>query len=197
MELPKSILNVVKQFSLLPGVGERTALRQCLYMVKWDEEQIRGFSESILNLSTLNRCRSCGMYCDQNICEVCSDEKRQESKTLCIVESISDCMAIENSERFDGIYQVLGGTLNPLMGIGPEELELDKLVERVENLNISEIILALNPSVEGDATCSYLKDIMPQTVKIHRIGFGVPIGGSLEYLDSMTISKALENRKIM
>jgi recombination protein RecR len=126
---------------------------------------------------------------------ICQDEFRESQKSLCIVETASDLMAIEKSGNFKGLYHILGGVLNPLLGIGPEELKLDELKHRIVAKEIQEVILAINPSVEGDATCSYLKMILPADVRVERIGFGVPIGGSLEYLDPMTITKALENRK--
>jgi recombination protein RecR len=135
------------------------------------------------------------MFADETLCSICSDDYRKSAKTLCVVEHASDLMAIEKSGHFKGVYHILGGVLNPLLGVGPEELKLDELKEKIINKGISEIILALNPSVEGDATCSYLKSILPTSTQVERIGFGVPIGGSLEYLDPMTITKALENRK--
>ena len=113
---------------------------------------------------------------------------------MCVVESINDLMAIERSNEYSGIYHVLGGVLNPLLGIGPEQLGIQKIVDRVEQYEIKTVVLAVNPSVEGDATCSYIKQLL-KDVHVDRIGFGVPIGGSLEYLDPLTISKALENRK--
>ena len=116
---------------------------------------------------------------------------------MCIVESVTDLMAIEKSERYQGVYHILGGVLNPLLGIGPAELKIDKIKARIIESNIKNVILAVNPSVEGDATSSYLREILPEDVQVDRIGFGIPMGGSLEYLDSMTIVKALENRKKM
>ena len=137
------------------------------------------------------------MFCDVEVCAICSDSSRNTSGIICIVETISDCIAIEKSDEYRGMFHILGGVLNPLMGIGPDELNVDKLLARVKTENIEALILAINPSVEGDATCSYLKQVMPTTVKIDRIGFGIPMGGCLEHLDSMTINKALENRKTM
>ena len=116
---------------------------------------------------------------------------------MCVVESMSDLLAIENSGEFAGSYFVLSGVLNPLKGIGPEEIGVSKLCKAVASRNISNIVLAVNPSIEGDATCSYLNEILPDGVIVDRIGFGVPMGGSLEYLDSMTISQALKNRKTL
>ena len=116
---------------------------------------------------------------------------------MCIVESISDCMAIEKSGQYRGVYHILGGVLNPLLGVGPDELSIDHLMKRIADEEIREIILAINPSVEGDATCSYIRQLVGSTIAVERIGFGIPMGGSLEYLDAMTIGKAIENRKKM
>ena len=197
MELQKILLNAVDQFSKIPGVGDKTALRQTLILTKWTNEELVAFSDAIKELVSLKKCQKCGMFSDEDICTICSSIKRCELKSLCIVENITDCMAIERSNQFHGRYHVLGGVLNPLMGIGPDELKIDKLIERITNESIEDLILAINPSVEGDATCSYINQVISDGVSVERIGFGVPMGGSLEYLDSMTISKALENRRKM
>lgn len=194
IELPSSITNTVKSFSKLPGVGEKTALRQVMHMVRWNHEDLAEFSEAITELQNIKKCNECGMYSEEDLCEICLNDGRKESSILCVVENINDLMAIERSNEYSGLYHVLGGVLNPLMGVGPEQLKIDKLVERVNKFNISTVVLAINPSVEGDATCSYIKQLL-NNVHVERIGFGVPIGGSLEFLDPLTISKALENRK--
>jgi recombination protein RecR len=195
MELPDKLLKTVKQFSRLPGVGEKTALRQSLIMTKWNKEDLVAFAESIKGLAELNHCDKCGMFCDGRICTICSDYSRGHAKTLCVVESVTDLLAIERSGNFKGKFHILFGVLNPLMGIGPDELKLDYLISRVKEEEIEEIILAVNPSVEGDATCSYIKQMLPQNINVDRIGFGIPMGGSLEFVDSLTITKALENRR--
>lgn len=195
MELPEKLLNSVRQFSRLPGVGEKTALRQSLIMTKWNKEDLVAFSESIRALAELNHCEKCGMFCDEKFCKICTDRVRSSSSTLCIVESVTDCLAIERSGHFRGKFHILFGVLNPLLGIGPDELKLEKLEERVRLEGIDEVILAVNPSVEGDATCSYIKQILPESTRVERIGFGIPMGGSLEFVDSLTITKALENRR--
>lgn len=195
MELPEKLLNTVRQFARLPGVGEKTALRQSLIMTKWSKADLVAFSEAIKGLSELNHCQKCGMYCDDKFCKICSDVHRNHSSVLCVVESVTDCLAIERSGHFKGKFHILFGVLNPLLGVGPEELKLEVLEARVKEEEISEVILAVNPSVEGDATCSYIKQILPETVRVERIGFGIPMGGSLEYVDSLTITKALENRR--
>lgn len=195
MELPEKLLKVVRQFSRLPGVGEKTALRQSLIMTKWNKEDLMHFAEAVKSLAELNHCEKCGMFCDDKLCKICMDYGRSHSKTLCVVESVTDCLAIERSGNFKGKFHILFGVLNPLLGVGPDELKLDKLIDRVEQEEIEEIILAVNPSVEGDATCAYLKQTLPENVRVDRIGFGIPMGGSLEFVDALTITKALENRR--
>lgn len=199
MRLPETLLNAVSSFGRLPGVGEKTALRQSLFLSTLNREELLLFGESIKALADLRKCQDCGMFCDDQLCSICTDHSRYNCKTLCVVESVTDGMAIEKSGQFRGKLHVLGGVLNPLLGIGPDELSISQLVGRVQKENFSEIILALNPSVEGDATCSYIKQVLEDLkldeCMVERIGFGIPIGGSLEYLDSLTITTALENRR--
>ena len=195
MELPEKLLKAVKQFARLPGVGEKTALRQSLILTKWSKEDLVAFADAINSLSELNHCKKCGMFCDDSLCKVCLDSNRSQSKTICVVESVTDCLAVERSGNFRGKFHILFGVLNPLLGIGPNELKLENLVDRVTNEEIEELILAVNPSVEGDATCAYIKQILPSHVSVDRIGFGIPMGGSLEFVDSLTITKAIENRR--
>jgi recombination protein RecR len=195
MELPETLKNAVAQMTKIPGVGEKTALRQILTICRWDKEQLFALGKSLINLGELNCCEQCGFYTDTQFCQVCSDVNRNDHGSICVVESITDFIAIEKSGTFHGTYHILGGVLNPLLGVGPEDLKIPNLIERVKNKNVRELILAVNPSVEGDATCAFIKEEISDNVDVERIGFGIPIGGSLEYLDSMTISKALENRK--
>lgn len=166
-------------------------------MLGWTHEEIDQFSQSFKDLLRVKKCSSCGLYAEEEICEVCNTPERVSQGTICVVESITDALAIEKSGDYQGTYHILGGVLNPLMGIGPNELKIGVLTEKIKSQNIDNIILAVNPSVEGDATCSYIRQVVDDSVKIDRIGFGIPVGGSLEYLDGMTISKALENRKQM
>jgi recombination protein RecR len=196
IQLPSNIQDSVLSFSRLPGVGEKTALRQVMAMTKWNPEDINEFARSLNSLNNLKFCTECGMFCEEKLCEVCLREERKNIATICVVENINDLMAIEKSNTFQGLYHIIGGVLNPLAGIGPDQLFINKLVERVKSLNVKSLVLAINPSVEGDATCAYLKQLMPE-INIERIGFGIPIGGSLEFLDPLTISKALENRKLL
>lgn len=195
IHLPDVIKNAIDALTNLPGVGEKTAFRMVLNMTHWKHAELNAVGDAIIALKYLKQCHECGMFSDDDLCLICQDENRRSQNIICIVENASDLMAIEKSANFKGLYHILGGVLNPLLGIGPDELKLSELKSRVIEKGIDEIILAINPSVEGDATCSYLKSLLPETVRVERIGFGVPIGGSLEYLDPMTITKALENRK--
>ena len=197
MELPEIIQDAAKSFSRLNGVGEKTALRQVFQMTKWSHDNILEMGKCISALTELKYCADCGFFSEQERCHICTDEDRLAEKKICVVEKITDCIAIENSSAFKGVYHILGGVLNPLLGVGPRELGIDSFQKRVIDSGFSEVLIAINPSVEGDATSSYIKEILPETVKVDRIGFGIPIGGSLEYLDSVTIIKALENKRIM
>jgi recombination protein RecR len=194
IKLPESIQEVVKSFCKLPGVGEKTAFRQAMSMIQWEEVDLSEFSKSVKSLSSISFCAECGVFSDEELCSICSDERRKEDEVVCVVESMADLLAIEKSGQFKGLYHILGGVLNPLLGIGPEQLRIELLEKRVQLLKTKTIILAINPSVEGDATCSFIKQVL-KGISVERIGFGIPMGGSLEYLDSLTISKALENRK--
>jgi recombination protein RecR len=196
MKLPSQVQEAVDAFSRIPGVGSKTAFRQVMSMLRWNDAEREKFSAAISVLSEVKNCHECGMYCEEEICEICSSEKRDQAKTLCVIENISDLMAIENSGGYRGRYYVLGGVLNPLSGIGPSELKIDRLINKVKEKNIQNVILAINPSVEGDATCSYIRSLISDSVNVERIGFGVPIGGNLEFLDPLTITKAIENRRM-
>lgn len=196
IELPSKVTNAVQALSRLPSVGEKTALRMVMGMTHWKPSELAVFAEAVANLTHLKTCSECGMFSEENLCSICAHPHRRSSDVVCVVESVTDLLAIERSGQFKGLFIILGGVLNPLLGVGPEQLRMDELQKRVKDLGVTEIILALNPSVEGDATCAYIKNILPQHVRVERIGFGIPIGGHLEYLDSQTITKALENKKI-
>lgn len=196
MDYPKKIQQAIEAFGRIPGVGAKTATRYVLFLSQLSEMELEQFSHAVMQLTEIHHCKKCGLYAESDLCLICQSD-RQSTGTMCIVESISDCMAIEKSGQYRGVYHILGGVLNPLLGVGPNELGIEKLVARIADEGIREIIMAINPSVEGDATCSYIRQLIPSAVAVERIGFGMPMGGSLEYLDAMTIGKALENRKKM
>lgn len=195
IQLPEVIKEAVEALTRLPGVGEKTAFRMVMSMTHWKGSELDSVGEAIANLQKLALCEECGMFADTHRCSICEDDSRRAGRVLCVVENASDLLAIEKSGHFKGTYHILGGVLNPLLGVGPDELRLGELKDRITKSEIEEVILAINPSVEGDATCAYFKSLLPDSINVERIGFGVPIGGSLEYLDPMTITKALENRK--
>ena len=195
MNYPEKITSAVEFFRRIPGVGEKTAFRQVLGLARWRKDELENFGRALQELAQLQYCEECGLFSDGNVCDVCKRPERVGHGIVCVVESLSDCIAVEKSGQFRGIYHVLGGVLNPLSGIGPDEIGIPRLVERVKRLKVQSLILAINPSIEGDATCSYIRQALPSEVSAERIGFGMPMGGALEYLDSMTISKALENRR--
>ncbi len=195
MELPETLKNAIMELTRIPGVGEKTATRQIMSIARWEGQSLESLGSSLTALKNLATCSMCGFYTDSRLCSLCRDEDRTSNKTICVVEEVGDLIAIEKSGHFRGTYHVLGGVLNPLVGIGPAELSIPSLLGRIKTDEITEVILAVNPSVEGDATCSYINQEIDNNVRVERIGFGIPMGGSLEYLDSMTITKALENRK--
>jgi recombination protein RecR len=195
VELPEIIQKASDSMSKIPGIGGKTALRHILWLCEREPDLIKSMGANLRNLTELSKCSTCNIYCDEGICPICSSQERNNTNILCIVENISDCMAIENAGSFNGVYHLLGGVLNPLLGVGPKELNMDQLFERIRSSEIETVILAINPSIEGDATCSFIKEEIPSQISVERIGFGIPMGGNLEYLDAMTISKALENRK--
>lgn len=197
MELPSSVENVSNAFSRIPGVGKKSAKRYAISLAQWDKSLLENFVETLSSLQAIKKCDQCGCLTEEATCEICLSGERASSKLLCVVESYNDFLAIENSGSFQGVYHILGGVLNPLMGIGPEHLRIDSLVERINKLEMKTVVLAINPSVEGDATCAYIKDEIKGDVNLERIGFGVPIGGSLDLLDASTINQALVNRRTL
>ncbi|MEE3078972.1 MAG: recombination mediator RecR [Bdellovibrionota bacterium] len=197
MKLPEKILNASEMFSKVPGIGEKSALRNVINMTKWNKDDLLAFSDAIREMASIKNCAECGAFSDDELCSICTDVHRDGSGQICVVETITDCLAIERSGEYRGLYHILGGVLNPLMGVGPESLRLDKLARRIDEKSITNVILAISPSVEGDVTCNYINELLSDDIEVTRIGFGIPMGGNLEYLDSMTISKALENKKRM
>jgi recombination protein RecR len=192
--LPENLTNAIDAISKMPGIGKKSAARIALSMARWNHESLENIANGILSIKHLQNCKKCGMYCDEQYCSICLNKSRATGM-LCVVEGVNDLIAIESSGQFRGTFLILGGVLNPRLGIGPDSLNIKMLLDKINNDKVEEIILALNPSVEGDATCSYLKQLIPITVKVNRIGFGIPIGGNLEYLDPQTISKAFENKR--
>lgn len=189
---------LIKTLRKLPGVGEKTATRYAFYMLNADREEIQGLIKSITDVKEkLRLCSQCFHLTDTDPCRICSDPRR-DATTLCVVETPLDLLAVEKSGLYKGLYHVLHGVLSPLEAIMPEDIRLAELVSRVSTQGIKEIILALNPTVEGEATAGYIHDRLSEAgVTISQIAYGIPVGGSLEYTDPLTLSRALENRKQM
>ena len=150
-------------------VGRKTAIRQALFLSNWKEEDLLVFSKSLRELSLLKNCIECGLLCDDKICEICNNKEQRDQDCVCVVETVSDCLAIEQSGQYRGLYHILGGVLNPLLGIGPDKLNIKSLGARISEGHVKKIILALNSSVEGDATCGYLKEVFGSNVLLSLI----------------------------
>lgn len=195
-QFPSTLLeNAVNEFSKLPGVGRKTALRFVLFMLKQDQEDVEKFGNSIISLKNeINYCRICHNISDTEICHICQNPSR-DSQTICIVETIKDVMYIENTHQFRGLYHVLGGIISPMDGIGPNDLEIESLVNRVQKENIKEVILALSTTMEGDTTNFYIyRKLAPYNIKITTIARGVSIGDEIEYADEITLGRSIVNR---
>ncbi len=186
-----------KELKRLPGVGFRSAERMAIFLLLERPEVAVELSQAISSArERVRRCELCGNVCEEKYCSICEDERRAETGSLCVVEHVSDLMALEKSGAFRGRYHVLHGKLSPINGVGPERLNLAGLKERIEKESITEIILALPNDVEGEATCHYIIDLIASDeVEVSRIGFGLPSGASVLYADSVTLKSALEARK--
>lgn len=197
--LPKSIQNLIDEFSRLPGIGPKSAARLAFYLLTKPDYEVARFGESLLNLrKDLKICTECYNISDTDKCRVCNDDRRDKS-ILAVVEESLDVIALEKSGGFRGVYHVLGGSIDPLNNIGPENLRVEELVNRImqsENV-VAEIILATNPDFEGEATASYIREKIAKTgkdIRITRIARGLPMGGDLEYADEVTLKRSLEGR---
>ena len=196
MKFPKSLEDLIENFKLLPGIGEKNAERLSFAVLKFNDEQIENFSNSILNVSKkIKKCKKCNNLTeDSDLCTICEDDSR-DGRVLCVVESTKDLILFEKSNAFKGKYHVLDGLISPLEGINPDDIKINELINRVKEENIKEIILALNLSMEGETTSLYIiKMLEGMDVSITKIAAGIPVGADMEYLDSLTIQKALEGR---
>jgi recombination protein RecR len=194
---------LIAELNRLPGLGERTAARMAYYIVRSSKQAhaphaslAHDLAQALLGaLEHTHMCSECGIWCESDVCNTCQNIHRN-NRQLCVVENVSDVRAVENTGVFKGLYHVLHGVLAPLQGIGPEELKLNRLVERVHAQGFEEVILATNAHVEGDATAMYITQLLqPLGVKITRLASGIPRGGELEYLDKATVSKAFQDRR--
>ena len=191
-----SIEKLIESFEKLPSIGHKTAVRLAFYMLDLSEEETNEFIASIINAKkTLKYCSKCFNVSDTDPCPICANPRRDNS-IICVVEDVRDIIAMEKTHEFKGVYHVLHGSISPMNGIGPEDIKLKELLERLKDTSIKEIILATNPRVEGEATAMYIsKLIKPMGIKVTRIAHGIPVGGDLEYTDEVTLSKALRQKR--
>ncbi len=185
----------VDEFSKLPGIGEKTAMRLVLHLLRQDEKAVDDFGQSMMQLRhNVQFCRLCHNISDTDICPICANARRDHS-LICVVENIQDVLAIENTQQYRGVYHVLGGVISPMDGIGPSDLYVDSLVERAKSDEVKEVILALNPTMEGDTTNFYLyRKLAPLDVKISVIARGVAQNDELQYTDEVTLGRSIVNR---
>lgn len=195
MKYPGTILNLIECFKRLPGIGEKTAERLALSILEIDQETINLFSTSLKDSKTkIRRCEKCNNLSENELCEICKDKSRNK-EVLCVVEEPKNVILFEKLNIFDGYYHVLDGLISPIDGINPEDINLLSLIDRVKKDKVKEIILALKPSVEGETTSLYISKILGDTdVKISKIAHGIPLGAEIDYVDSLTLEMALENR---
>jgi len=189
-----SLNQLVEEFAQLPGVGRKSALRMAMYILRLSKEDVVKMAQALIDVKEkITYCSSCWTFTEENPCSICSNPRRDRS-TICVVEDPNDIIAIEKTNEYRGLYHVLGGALSPLNGIGPGDLKIGELLTRVEP-HVSEIIVALNPNIEGEATTIYLaKLLQPLNVNVTRLARGIPIGSDLEFADEATLARALEGR---
>ena len=194
--LPLIVLS--EQFAKLPGIGMKTAQRLAYAVMSMSEDDAKQFADAIIAVKTdVGYCKICQNLTEFEVCPVCSDERRDKS-VICVVETPKDVTAFERTNEYDGIYHVLHGLLSPINGVGPDDIRIKELLDRVNKGEVTEIIMATNPTVEGEATAMYIARLLkPLGIKVTRLAFGIPVGGHLEYADEVTLFKALENRSEM
>ncbi|NLY68007.1 MAG: recombination protein RecR [Tissierellia bacterium] len=190
------IAKLIEQLSKLPGIGKKTAQRLAFYILEMDPLEVEKLASSIKEAKEkIHYCKICCNLTEDEICHICSDHKRDKS-TICVVEGAKDVVAMEKTREYKGLYHVLHGVISPMDNIGPDQIKVKELLKRLEDGEVKEVILATNPTVEGEATALYISKLLkPLGVKTTRIAHGIPVGGDLEYFDEVTLSKAMENRR--
>lgn len=186
---------LTEQFAKLPGIGMKSAQRLAYHVMKMSDAEAKAFADAVINVhKTVHLCKCCQNYTDRQVCPICSDDRRDHG-VICVVESPKDITAIERTGEYKGVYHVLHGLISPIDGVAPDDLKIKELLARINDGGVDEIIMATNPTVEGDATAFYISKLLkPLGVMVTRLAFGLPIGGQLEYADEITLFKALENR---
>lgn len=196
MQLPSALLeNAVAEFTKLPGIGKKTALRLVLHLLKKDEKEVNLFGETISKMrANIKFCNRCHNISDGDICSICSNSMRKQN-IICVVETIRDVIAVESTQHYNGTYHVLGGIISPLDGVGPDQLNIASLISRIKSEQTEEVIFALSPNIQGDTTIYYIqKQLETSTCKMSTIARGIAFGGELEYADELTLAGSLQNR---
>ncbi len=195
MKYPESIQNLIESFKHLPGIGEKTAERLALSILDMSDEDVNLFSKSLVDTKTkIVRCKECNNLSEDDLCEICKNKNRNK-KVMCVVEEPKNIILFEKLNIFDGYYHVLDGLISPIDGVNPEDLNIDTLIERVKKNKVEELILALKPSIEGETTSLYISKLLEGSkIKITKLAYGIPLGAEIDYVDSLTLEMALENR---
>ena len=193
---PNSVKKLIDSFKMLPGIGNKTAERLAFSMIDFDKDNLTTFSNSILDVrDKIHKCNECGNIADNELCSICLNESR-DKKIVFIVEKAKDIILFEKLDVFKGIYHVLEGLISPIDGIGPDEIKIKELLERIDTNKVEELIFALKPSIEGEATMQYISRILgDKNIKISKIATGIPMGTDIEYIDSLTLELAIDERK--
>lgn len=195
MKYPKTINDLIECFKKLPGIGEKSAERMALSVLELDEDVLNLFSDTLKNVKTkIKRCKECNNFSEEDLCEICKSKDRN-NKIICVVEEPKNVILFEKIGSYNGLYHVLDGLISPLDNVNPEDINIDKLISRIKNNDIEEVILAVKPSVEGETTSLYISKLLEkENVKVSKIAHGVPIGVDMEYIDALTLEMALEDR---
>lgn len=195
MNYPKPILDLIDSYSLLPGIGRKTAVRLAFHTLKMHDDDIKNFADSLQGLKEkLTNCEICHRLSETNVCDICSDNSRDKS-TICVVANDNDLVAMENMQQYRGLYHVLDGLISPMDGIGPMDINIKSLFERAQDVTVKEIILATNSSPEGEGTASFISRYLKNTnIKVTRIAQGISFGSDIEYVDEVTLSRAISGR---
>lgn len=196
MQYIAPLAKLIENFRALPGIGSKTAVRLAYHILDMDADKAKGLAQAIIEAKEkIGYCNTCFNLSDTNPCHICAAEARDHS-TICVVEQPQDVDAVERMRDYRGVYHVLHGSLSPLEGVGPEDIRIKELLTRLYNADVSEVIMATNPNVEGEATAMYIAKLLkPLGIKVTRIAHGLPVGGDLEYADEVTLAKAMENRR--
>lgn len=198
MKYIPAISRLIDEFARLPGIGRKTAQRLAFHIINQDASEAVQFAEAIMDAKRkVHFCERCFNLTEETLCDICNDQKRDQY-IMCVVESPRDLLAIENTKEFHGYYHVLHGAISPMEGIGPNEIKIRELILRLQNDETKELIVATNPSIEGEATAMYISKLLKGTdIKVSRLAHGIPVGGDLEYADEVTLAKAIEGRRTL